>query len=111
LREQLWTIVNALQDGFRSQGFNIGTTQSPVTPVFMNGTFDELGLTVMVRDMRERMGIFCSIVSYPVVPKGVIILRIIPTAAHTLEDVAYTMECFADLKEKLASGFYNTVGK
>lgn len=106
LRQNLWKIVNALQDGFRKAGFDIGATQSPVTPVFIRGEYDEVAVTRLVRDLRENMGIFCSIVVYPVVPKGVIILRIIPTAAHTLEDVDYTIEAFSKLKDKLQSGFY-----
>lgn len=106
LREKLWIIVRALQDGFRKAGFNIGTTASPVTPVQLTGEYDEMAMTRLVGDLRENMGLFCSIVSYPVVPKGVIILRIIPTAAHTLDDVAYTIECFQKLQDKLRTGYY-----
>lgn len=106
LRENLWTIVRALQDGFRKRGFNIGQTQSPVTPVFLQGEYDQPIVTRLIRDLRENMGIFCSIVVYPVVPKGVIMLRIIPTAAHTLEDVEYTMQCFEIVQRKLKGGEY-----
>jgi glycine C-acetyltransferase len=106
LREQLWTIVNALQEGFRSRGFYIGDTTSPVTPVFLQGDYDLPTVTTLIRDLRENMGIFCSIIVYPVVPKGTIMLRVIPTSAHTLEDVNYTMEQFAIVKERLADGTY-----
>lgn len=107
LRENLWKIVHALQDGFRQKGFDIGTTQSPVTPVFLHGEYDQATATRLIWDLRENMGIFCSIVVYPVVPKGVIMLRIIPTSAHTLEDVAYTMECFEVVQRKLQNGEYS----
>src|SRR5690606_26003379 len=84
-REKLWTIVNALQSGLREVGLNIGKTNSPVTPVILNGNPAEA--SQVVHDIREKHGIFCSVVLYPVIPKGTIILRLIPTAAHTLEDV------------------------
>lgn len=106
LRENLWTIVRALQDGFRKRGFDIGQTQSCVTPVFLHGEYDLPTATNLIKDMRENMGVFCSIVVYPVVPKGVILLRIIPTAVHTLEDVEYTMDCFEKVQAKLKSGEY-----
>ncbi|WP_028522426.1 aminotransferase class I/II-fold pyridoxal phosphate-dependent enzyme [Runella limosa] len=107
LREKLWTIVNALQNGLRDLGFNIGETTSPVTPVFMQGLQGGLPeVTNMVRDLRENMGIFCSIVVYPVIPKGQIILRLIPTAAHTLEDVDRTLKAFDDMRSKLDAGVY-----
>lgn len=103
-REQLWTIVRALQGELRSRGFNIGTTNSPVTPVVMEG--DENQATKLVWDLRENYGIFCSIVVYPVIPKGLVILRLIPTAVHTLEDVARTVTAFEDIKRKLQDGTY-----
>ena len=104
LREKLWTIVNALQQGFRDKGFNIGTTTSPVTPVILSGGLaDAAGLAY---DLRENFNIFCSVVIYPVVPKDVIMLRIIPTASHTLEDVAQTITAFEAIKQKLESGAY-----
>jgi len=107
LREKLWTIVNALQNGLRDLGFNIGETTSPVTPVFMQGLQGGLPeVTNMVRDLRENMGIFCSIVVYPVIPKGQIILRLIPTAAHTLEDVDRTLKAFDNMRSKLDAGVY-----
>jgi glycine C-acetyltransferase len=107
LRTQLWEIVHALQNGLRSRGFNIGDTESPVTPVFMQGLEGGLPeVTNMVRDLRENMGIFCSIVVYPVIPKGQIILRLIPTASHTLEDVEKTLNAFDTMREKLDAGIY-----
>lgn len=104
LREDLWTIVNALQKGFRENNFNIGTTNSPVTPVLLNGTVGEAANLTM--DLRENYGIFCSVVIYPVVPKGTIILRIIPTSSHSLEDVELTITAFNAIKKKLDDGYY-----
>lgn len=104
LRENLWTIVDALQNQLRDAGFNIGNTNSPVTPVFLNGGVPEA--TAITHDMRERFNIFCSIVTYPVIPKGFILLRLIPTAIHTLDDVKYTVASFVELKSKLDSGEY-----
>jgi glycine C-acetyltransferase len=105
LRTKLWTIVDALQSGFREQGFNIGKTESPVTPVYFTGGVPEA--TQITYDLRENYDIFCSIVVYPVVPKGVIMLRIIPTAVHTLDDVSYTIKAFAEVKKKLDAGAYS----
>ena len=103
-REKLWTIVNALQNGLREAGFNLGNTESPVTPVMLSGGDSEaIGVTY---DLRERFNIFCSIVIYPVVPKGVILLRLIPTAVHTLEDVDFTINAFKEIREKLENGVY-----
>lgn len=104
LRQKLWTIVNALQNGLKEKGFNIGNTQSPVTPVFLSGSVPEA--TQLTYDLRENYNIFCSIVAYPVVPKGTIIIRLIPTAVHTLEDVEYTIKAFSEIKHKLDSGEY-----
>ncbi len=106
LREKLWTIVNALQKGLKDAGFNIGTTNTQVTPVILQGDVNEA--TNLVMDLRENYGLFCSIVIYPVVPKGVILLRLIPTAMHTLEDVNYTVETFSKIREKLQNGEYAT---
>lgn len=103
-QEKLWTITRALQQGFRERGFDIGGTLSPVTPVYMKGGVEEA--TNMVVDLRENHALFCSIVVYPVIPKGEIILRIIPTASHTLEDVQYTLDCFSSIREKLLAGEY-----
>jgi glycine C-acetyltransferase len=103
-REQLWNITRALQNGLVEAGFNIGDTNSPVTPVYMNGSIPEA--TNLIIDLRENYDIFCSMVVYPVVPKGMIILRLIPTAVHTLEDVKYTIESFSKIVDKLKSGQY-----
>lgn len=105
LREQLWTIVRALQSALKNAGFNIGNTQSPVTPVFLNGSIAEA--TNIIFDLRENYNIFCSMVVYPVVPKGIIMLRLIPTAVHTLDDVNYTIECFEKIKINLEKGKYD----
>ncbi len=106
LKANLWTIVKALQEGFREAGLDIGNTQSPVTPVFLKGTPQQAANVTL--DLRENYGLFCSIVIYPVVPKDTIMLRIIPTATHTLEDVAYTIKCFKEVQEKLLAGKYNS---
>ncbi len=103
-KDQLWTIVNALQKGLTERGFDIGCTLSPVTPVYMKGGVNEA--TNLVMDLRENYNLFCSVVVYPVIPKGEIILRLIPTAVHTLEDVQYTLDTFSNIKEKLSSGEY-----
>ncbi|MBN2616366.1 MAG: aminotransferase class I/II-fold pyridoxal phosphate-dependent enzyme [Bacteroidales bacterium] len=103
-REKLWTVVNALQKGLKDAGMNIGATESPVTPVILNGGVNEA--TQITYDLRENYDIFCSIVAYPVVPKGTILLRLIPTAVHTLEDVAYTIESFRTVKMKLDNKEY-----
>ncbi len=104
-REKLWTIVNALQKGLREAGLNIGNTASPVTPVMLNGTIPDA--TQITYDLRENYDIFCSIVVYPVVPKGTILLRLIPTAVHTLEDVEYTVKAFKEVKRKLENNEYS----
>jgi len=105
LKDKLWTIVRALQSGLKEKGFNIGNTQSPVTPVFLSGSVPEA--TQLTLDLRENYNIFCSIVTYPVVPKGVILLRLIPTAIHTLQDVEYTIDAFSKIKENLNNGKYS----
>jgi glycine C-acetyltransferase len=104
LKNNLWKIVNALQNGLKEAGFEIGKTQSPVTPVYLNGTIGEA--TNLIYDLRENYDIFCSMVVYPVVPKGIIILRLIPTAVHTLEDVKYTIDAFRKAYVKLKAGEY-----
>jgi glycine C-acetyltransferase len=103
-KDKLWTIVSALQTGLKKNGFNLGRTESPVTPVILNGGVNEA--TQITYDLRENYNIFCSIVVYPVVPKGIILLRLIPTAVHTLEDVEYTIEAFTEVKKKLEEGRY-----
>lgn len=104
LREQLWTIVNALQSGLKAQNFNLGVTNSPVTPVYLSGSVPEG--TNVVMDLRENYNIFCSIVVYPVIPKGQLLLRLIPTAGHTLEDVEYTIKAFSEVRKNLEAGKY-----
>lgn len=103
-KDNLWKVVNALQSGLKEQGFNIGTTQSPVTPVLFKGSLGEAANLAM--DLRENYNIFCSMVIYPVVPKDVIMLRLIPTAVHTLEDVKETLDAFASVKKNLDEGIY-----
>ena len=103
-KENLWKIATALQSGLKEAGFNIGNTNSPVTPVFLEGNLAEA--TNLTFDLRENYNIFCSIVIYPVVPKGTIMLRLIPTAVHELEDVSYTIETFVKVKKKLDNGDY-----
>jgi len=104
LQSNLWNIAKALQKGLTDAGFNIGRTNSAVTPVFLTGTLGEA--TNLTLDLRENFGIFCSIVVYPVVPKGTIMLRLIPTSVHTLEDVNYTIETFKTTLAKLENGDY-----
>lgn len=104
LKENLWNIVDALQSGLKQAGFNIGTTNSPVTPVYLNGSIPEA--TNLIFDLRENYNIFCSMVVYPVIPKGQIILRLIPTAVHSMEDVKYTIDAFSGIYHKLKSGQY-----
>ncbi len=104
LSEKLWSITNALQSGLKEAGLDIGNTTSCVTPVYMKGGVPEA--TNAIVDMRENHGIFCSIVVYPVIPKDTILLRLIPTAAHSLEDVKYTVQNFAKVKQKMQAGAY-----
>ncbi|MGZ0017545.1 aminotransferase class I/II-fold pyridoxal phosphate-dependent enzyme [Yeosuana sp. AK3] len=104
LREKLWEITKALQNGLMNARFDIGDTNSPVTPVYLNGSIAEA--TALVSDLRENHDIFCSVVVYPVVPKGMIILRLIPTADHTLEDVDRTITVFMEVRVKLLDGHY-----
>lgn len=104
LKTKLWEIATALQNGLIERGFNIGITNSVVTPVFLQGGVDEA--TAITMDLRENYGIFCSIVIYPVIPKGLIMLRLIPTATHTLDDVNRTLEAYKEVREKLENGYY-----
>ncbi len=104
-KAKLWTIVNALQTGLKEKGLNLGNTESPVTPVYFEGGVSEG--TQVTKDLRENYNIFCSIVTYPVVSKGTIMLRLIPTAMHTLEDVEYTIESFSAIKKNLDNGKYS----
>jgi glycine C-acetyltransferase len=104
LQDNLWNVARALQTGLKKAGFDIGHTNSVVTPVFLKGSLGEA--TNVTVELRETYGIFCSIVVYPVVPKDVIMLRLIPTTVHTLKDVEYTIECFSKVREKLEAGEY-----
>lgn len=103
-KEKLWTIVRALQKGLREAGLDLGKTESPVTPVFMKSGVPQA--TQMIYDLRENYGIFCSVVIYPVVPRGVVMLRLIPTADHSLKDVEYTIKAFREIKEKVDNNVY-----
>jgi glycine C-acetyltransferase len=104
LREKLWSNARKLQSGLKERGFDIGKTNSPVTPVYMKGGVEEA--TAMVMDLRENYHIFCSIVVYPVIPKGHIIYRLIPSAAHTESDIEETLKAFTETKAKLDAGAY-----
>jgi glycine C-acetyltransferase len=104
LKDKLWENVNALQNGLKAHGFNIGDTNTCVTPVYLEGSIPEA--MVMVNDLRENYHIFLSIVVYPVIPKGIILLRMIPTAAHTLQDIEETLSAFDAIREKLVNGTY-----
>ena len=104
LREKLWLIANTLQKGLKERGFDIGVSNSVVTPVILKGDLYEA--TALTRDLRENYGIFCSIVIYPVIPRGIILLRLIPTAMHSLEDVQRTLDAYTEMGEKLKAGHY-----
>ncbi|PXX98038.1 8-amino-7-oxononanoate synthase [Marinifilum breve] len=105
LREKLWSVANTLQTGLKDAGLDIGVTESPVTPVYLSGSVAEG--TQVTMDLRENYNIFCSIVVYPVIPKGQLLLRLIPTAMHSLEDVEYTVNAFKDVAQKLKDGKYS----
>ncbi len=105
LRDKLWVVTRALQEGLRKRGFNIGKAEACVTPIFMDGNLAQA--TNIVIDLRKNYKIFCSTVTYPVVPQGIIMYRIIPTAVHSLEDVEYTLNAFAEIKVKLDKGVYD----
>lgn len=109
LKNKLWENVNALQNGLKSRGFNIGDTNTCVTPVYLEGSIPEA--MVMVNDLRENYGIFLSIVVYPVIPKGIILLRMIPTASHTLQDIDETLAAFEAIREKLVNGTYKALAE
>ena len=109
LRTQLWKNVKALQSGLQTQGFDIGTTQSYVTPVYLKGSIPEA--LVLVKDLRENHRIFCSIVVYPVIPKGLILLRLIPTASHTTQDIDETLLAFSTVRERLIAGVYKRMSE
>ena len=103
-KDKLWENVHALQGGLKERGFDIGTTQSCVTPVYLKGSVPEA--MALVKDLRENYGVFTSIVVYPVIPKGLILLRMIPTATHTMEDIEITLEAFSGIRQRLENGTY-----
>ena len=107
LKDKLWENTNALQSGLRAAGFDLGTTQTCITPVFLKGEIPEA--MAMVNDLRENYGVFCSIVVYPVIPKGLIILRLIPTATHTFDDINETITAFSGIRTKLENGIYKRI--
>jgi len=104
LRSKLWMVTRTLQQGLRDRGFDLGKTNTMVTPIYMKGDVPEA--TAMVLDLRENYNIFCSIVVYPVIPKGQIIYRLIPTAAHSMDDIELTLKAFTETKAKLDAGAY-----
>lgn len=107
IKDKLWVNVNALQNGLKERGFNIGDTNTCITPVYLEGSIPEA--MIMVNDLRENYGIFLSIVVYPVIPKGIILLRMIPTASHTLQDIDETLAAFLAIREKLVNGTYKEI--
>ena len=109
LKAKLWENVNALQKGLKDNGFDIGKTQSCVTPVYLKGSIPEA--MALVQDLRENFGIFCSIVVYPVIPKGLILLRLIPTSSHNMEDIEITLDAFAQIRSKLEQGVYQMAAR
>ncbi|MBZ4044743.1 aminotransferase class I/II-fold pyridoxal phosphate-dependent enzyme [Flavobacterium hibisci] len=109
IKDKLWENVNALQSGLKEKGFNIGDTNTCITPVYLEGSIPEA--MVMVNDLRENYGIFLSIVVYPVIPKGIILLRMIPTASHTLADIEETLTAFEAIREKLVNGTYKEIAE
>ena len=109
LKDDLWKNVNRLQNGLKEKGFNIGDTNTCVTPVYLEGSIPEA--MIMVNDLRENYGIFLSIVVYPVIPKGIILLRVIPTASHTFEDIDQTLAAFEAIRTKLVDGTYKKVAE
>ncbi|QMU66631.1 MAG: aminotransferase class I/II-fold pyridoxal phosphate-dependent enzyme [Flavobacteriaceae bacterium] len=107
LKDKLWKNTTALQSGLRLAGFDLGTTETCITPVYLKGDIPEA--MALVHDLRENYGVFCSIVTYPVIPKGLIILRLIPTATHNQEDIDTTIKAFSDIRSKLESGAYKEI--
>ena len=109
IKDKLWVNVNALQNGLKEKGFNIGDTNTCITPVYLEGSIPEA--MIMVNDLRENYGIFLSIVVYPVIPKGIILLRMIPTASHTIDDINETLTAFEAIREKLINGTYAKIAE
>jgi len=108
-KQKLWENVNLLQSGLKERGFDIGLTQSCVTPVYLKGSIPEA--MTLVKDLRENYHIFCSIVVYPVIPKGLILLRLIPTASHNINDINETLDAFSSIRKKLEKGVYKQASK
>ena len=108
-KQKLWDNVNKLQSGLKERGFDIGTTQSCVTPVYLKGSVPEA--MALVKDLRENYRIFCSIVVYPVIPKGLILLRLIPTSSHNFNDIEETLEAFSSIRERLVTGVYKRLSE
>ena len=108
-KKKLWENVFSLQEGLKNRGFDIGNTQSCVTPVYLKGSIPEA--MVLVKDLRENYGIFCSIVVYPVIPRGLILLRLIPTSSHTNDDIKVTLKAFSSIRDKLSNGTYKTMSE
>ena len=109
IKQKLWDNVNKLQSGLKDRGFDIGSTQSCVTPVYLKGSIPEA--FALVKDLRENYKIFCSIVVYPVIPKGLILLRVIPTASHNFNDIEETLDAFSSIRDRLVSGVYKKISE
>ena len=109
IKQKLWDNVNKLQNGLTKRGFDIGSTQSCVTPVYLKGSVPEA--MALVKDLRENYKIFCSIVVYPVIPKGLILLRLIPTASHNLKDIQETLDAFSSIRDRLNAGDYKRLSE
>jgi len=108
LKDRLWEVATSLQNGLRNVGFDLGTTDTAITPVYLKGSVPEA--MIMVKDLREKYNVFTSIVIYPVIPKGMILLRLIPTAVHTQEDIDITVKAFSAIRKKLEDGVYKRIG-
>ena len=109
IKQKLWDNVNKLQAGLKDRGFDIGTTQSCVTPVYLKGSIPEA--FALVKDLRENYRVFCSIVVYPVIPKGLILLRLIPTSSHEFKDIEETLDAFSSIRDRLVSGVYKKISE
>ena len=109
IKQKLWDNVKKLQSGLKERGFDIGSTQSCVTPVYLKGSIPEA--FALVKDLRENYKIFCSIVVYPVIPKGLILLRLIPTASHNFKDIEETLDAFLSIRDRLTSGVYKKISE
>ena len=108
LKDKLWKVATSLQKGLRDAGFDLGSTNTVITPVYLKGSVPEA--MILVKDLRDKYKVFTSIVIYPVIPKGMMLLRLIPTAVHTQEDIDITVKAFTAIKDKLESGVYKRIG-